>query len=61
MEVLLLAIYSLVVWFVFIKMKWLPWNTVTQAIVIVIPIIGLSALILILNAVAPSSSERLKS
>jgi len=57
MELLLLAIYSAIVWFVFIKKKWLPWNTVTQAIVIVIPIIGLSALILILNAVAPSSSD----
>ncbi len=57
MELLLLAIYSAVVWFVFIKKKWLPWNTVTQAIVIVIPIVGLSALILILNAVAPSSSD----
>ncbi|MCW5591409.1 MAG: HlyD family secretion protein [Burkholderiales bacterium] len=57
MELILLAIYAAIVWFVFIKMKWLPWNTVTQAIVIVIPIIGLSALILILNAVAPSSSD----
>ena len=57
MELLLLAIYSAIVWFVFIKKKWLPWNTVTQAIVIVIPIIGLSALILALNVFAPSSSD----
>ena len=57
MELILLAIYSAIVWFVFIKMKWLPWNTVTQAIVIVIPIVGLTALILVLNAVAPSSSD----
>lgn len=57
MDALLLAIYAFFVWFIFIKKKWLPWNTVTQAIVIVIPIIGLSALILILNAVAPSSSD----
>lgn len=57
MELILLAIYSAIVWFVFIKMKWLPWNTVSQAIVIVIPIVGLTALILVLNAVAPSSSD----
>jgi len=57
MELILLAIYSAIVWFIFIKMKWLPWNTVTQAIVIVIPIVGLTALILALNVVAPSSSD----
>lgn len=57
MEVLLLAIYSLVVWFVFIKMKWLPWNTGTQVIVVIIPVVGLTALILVLNVVAPSSSD----
>ncbi len=57
MELILLAIYAAIVWIVFIKMKWLPWNTVTQAIVIVLPIIGLTALILVLNAVAPSSSD----
>ena len=57
MEVLLLAIYSLVVWFVFIKMKWLPWNIGTQVTVVIIPIVGLTALILALNIVAPSSSD----
>ena len=57
MEVLLLAIYSAVVWFVFIKMKWLPWNTGTQVIVVIIPIVALTALILFLNVVAPSSAD----
>jgi multidrug resistance efflux pump len=57
MEVLILAIYSLIVWFVFIKMKWLPWNTATQVTVVIIPIVGLTALILALNIVAPSSSD----
>src|SRR5690242_8038443 len=57
MEVLILAIYSLVVWFVFIKMKWLPWNTGTQVTVVIIPIVGLTALILTLNVVAPSSAD----
>ena len=57
MEVLLLAIYSFFVWLVFFKLKWLPWNTVSQVIVITLPIIGLTALILTLNVVAPSSSD----
>jgi multidrug resistance efflux pump len=57
MEALILAIYSFLVWLVFIKFKWLPWNTQTQVTVVVIPIVGLTALILILNMVAPSTAE----
>ena len=57
MEVLLLGIYSAIVWFVFIKMKWLPWNTGTQVTVVIIPIVGLTILILSLNVVAPSSAD----
>jgi multidrug resistance efflux pump len=57
MEILLLGIYSFFVWLIFIKLKWLPWNIVSQVIVITIPIFGLTALILILNIVAPSSHD----
>jgi multidrug resistance efflux pump len=57
MEALILAIYSLLVWLVFIKFKWLPWNTQTQVTVVVIPIVGMTALILTLNVVAPSSAD----
>ena len=57
MEILLLGIYSAIVWFVFIKMKWLPWNTGTQVVVVIIPIVGLTALILLLNVVAPSTAD----
>ncbi|NML48137.1 HlyD family secretion protein [Ramlibacter sp. G-1-2-2] len=57
MEVLLLAIYSFFVWLIFIKLKWLPWNTVSQVIVVIIPVVGLTALILALNVVAPSSHD----
>ena len=57
MEVLLLGIYSAIVWLIFIKLKWLPWNTGTQVTVVIIPIVGLTALILYLNVVAPSSSD----
>jgi multidrug resistance efflux pump len=57
MEVLILAIYAAIVWFIFIKMKWLPWNTGTQVTVVIIPIVGLTCLILALNVVAPSSND----
>lgn len=57
MEALLLAIYSFFVWLIFIKLKWLPWNTKTQVIVVIIPIVGMAALILLLNIFVPSSSD----
>jgi multidrug resistance efflux pump len=57
MDILLLLIYSLVVWLIFIKYKWLPWNITSQVIVVTIPIIALTILILCLNVGAPSSSD----
>lgn len=57
MELLILGIYSAIVWVIFFKYKLLPWNTVSQVIVITLPIIGITALILLLNIVAPSSSD----
>ena len=57
MEVLLLGIYSCFVWLIFFKFKWLPWNTATQVTVAIIPIIGLTVMILVLNIVAPSSAD----
>ena len=57
MEILLLGIYSFFVWLIFIKFKWLPWNTVSQVTVAIIPIVALTALILVLNVVAPSSAD----
>jgi multidrug resistance efflux pump len=57
MEALILAIYSFFVWLIFIKFKWLPWNTVSQVTVVIIPIVAITALILFLNVYAPSSSD----
>src|SRR6476469_1611729 len=57
MEIILLGIYSFFVWLIFIKFKWLPWNTGTQVIVVIIPIVALTALVLTLNVVAPSSAD----
>jgi multidrug resistance efflux pump len=57
MEILLLGIYGAFVWLIFIKFKWLPWNTVSQVTVAIIPIVALTILILVLNVVAPSSAD----
>ena len=57
MEAILLGIYSFFVWLIFIKLKWLPWNTKTQVICAIIPIVGLAVLVLLLNVFAPSSAD----
>ena len=57
MELILLIIYSVFVWLIFFKFKWLPWNITSQVIVITIPIIALTILVLFMNIVAPSSSD----
>ncbi len=57
MEILLLGIYSFFVWLIFFKFRLLPWNFLSQVIVITIPAVGLTVLILMLNIVAPSSAD----
>ncbi|MDZ7589329.1 MAG: HlyD family secretion protein [Rubrivivax sp.] len=57
MEALLLAIYSFFVWLIFIKFKWLPWNTTSKVTVVIIPIVAMAALILTLNVVAPTTND----
>src|SRR6476619_5270374 len=57
MELILLIIYSVIVWLIFFKFKWLPWNITSQVIVVTIPIMMLTVLILFMNICAPSSSD----
>jgi len=57
MDALLLAVYALVVWLIFFKFKWLPWNTKSMVIVVTIPVVAMTMLILTLNVVAPSSHD----
>ncbi|HTI37086.1 MAG TPA: biotin/lipoyl-binding protein [Vicinamibacterales bacterium] len=57
MEILLLGIYSLIVWLVFIKFKWLPWTTPWKVAVVIFPIVAIAALLLLLNIVAPTTSD----
>jgi multidrug resistance efflux pump len=57
MELILLIIYAVCVWFIFFKKKWLPWNITSQVIVVTIPIFALTVIILFMNIVAPSSHD----
>lgn len=57
MEVLLLAIYATIVWLIFFKFKLLPWTTAAAVVVVTIPILGLAALMLLLNVIAPSALD----
>ena len=57
MEAILLGIYSFFVWLIFFKFKWLPWNNVSMVIVITIPVVAMTALILLLNVFAPSTAD----
>ena len=57
MEVLLLGSYSLIVWLVFIKFKWLPWTTPWKVGVVIFPVVAMAALLLALNIVAPTTSD----
>jgi len=57
MEIILLIIYSIIVWFIFFKKKWLPWNITSQVIVVTIPVLMLTIIILFMNIVAPSAGE----
>ena len=57
MDLLILGIYAFFVWLIFIKFKWLPWNTTSQVTVVIIPIVALAAMILTLNVVAPSTND----
>src|ERR1700752_3116746 len=57
MEAILLGIYCFFVWLIFIKFKLLPWTTPWKVTVAIIPVVGLTAMILLLNIGAPSSAD----
>jgi multidrug resistance efflux pump len=56
-EAILLAIYSFFVWLIFIKFKWLPWTTPWKVGVVIVPVVALTAMILLLNIFAPTTSD----
>ena len=57
MEIILLGIYSFFVWLIFIKLKWLPWTTPWKVGVAIFPIVMIAILLLVLNIVAPTTTD----
>src|SRR4051812_43137937 len=57
MEVLLLGIYSFFVWLIFIKFKLLPWTTPWKVAVAIFPVVAIAILLLLLNIVAPTTTD----
>ena len=57
MEILLLGIYSFFVWLIFIKLKLLPWTTPWKVGVAIFPIVAIAVLLLLLNIVAPTTTD----
>jgi multidrug resistance efflux pump len=57
MEILLLGIYSFFVWLIFIKLKLLPWTTPWKVGVAIFPIVMIAILLLLLNIVAPTTTD----
>jgi multidrug resistance efflux pump len=57
MEILLLGIYSFFVWLIFIKFKLLPWTTPWKVAVAIFPIVCIAVLLLLLNIVAPTTTD----
>ncbi|OHX67678.1 HlyD family secretion protein [Flammeovirga pacifica] len=54
---LILIVYCLIVWLVFIKFKLIAWNTTSKLIVFIIPVVGITALVLAMNIYMPSSDD----
>jgi len=57
MEVILLGIYSTLVYLIFIKFKLLPWTTPWKVGVAIFPVVVGAAMLLTLNVVAPTSTD----
>jgi len=55
--VLILVLYVALIWLLFFKFKWLPWNSLTQWACIIIGTVILSGFLVGLKALAPSSSQ----
>jgi multidrug resistance efflux pump len=57
MEILLLGIYSFFVWLIFIRLKLLPWTTPWKVGVAIFPIVMIAILLLLLNIIAPTTTD----
>lgn len=54
---LIALVYAFIVWLIFIKFKWLPWNIRSQVGVVAVGLGGIAALVFTLNVTAPQSHD----
>ncbi|MCP4044851.1 MAG: HlyD family secretion protein [Gammaproteobacteria bacterium] len=55
--VIILTLYISLIWLLFFKFKWLPWNKLTQWLCLIVGVVILSGFMVGLQTLAPSSSE----
>ena len=55
--VIILTLYLSLIWLLFFKFKWLPWNKLTQWLCLIVGVVILSGFLVGLQALTPSSSE----
>jgi len=54
---IILVLYLSLIWLLFFKLKWLPWNKLTQWLCLIAGVVILSGFLVGLQALTPSSSE----
>ncbi|RKP59226.1 HlyD family secretion protein [Pararobbsia silviterrae] len=54
---LIVCCYALIVWLIFFKFKWLPWNIQTQVGTVALGLAGLAALVFTINVTSPQSDD----
>jgi multidrug resistance efflux pump len=55
--VIILVLYISLIWLLFFKLKWLPWNRLTQWISLIVGVVILSGFLVGLKGLTPASKE----
>ena len=55
--VLITTLYIALIWLLFFKFKWLPWNKLTQALCLIIGVVILSGFLVGLQGLTPASTQ----
>ena len=54
--VIITTLYLALVWLLFFKLKWLPWNKLSQALSLVIGVVIITGFLVGLQGLTPASS-----
>ena len=55
--VIITTLYLVLVWLLFFKFKWLPWNKLTQALCLIVGVVILSGFLVGLQGLTPASTH----